>query len=98
LGIVALDPDAFLVALDRQESEIVRAKLAQQAARPTCSHPLWQLTGITLARALAVITTAEHVNHAQNFTRADTGGSQAVHRLKAAPPSAILETLESKLS
>jgi hypothetical protein len=31
-GIVALDPDTFLIDLYRQESEIVRAKLAEQAA------------------------------------------------------------------
>jgi predicted nucleic acid-binding protein len=31
-GIVALEPDTFLIALYRQEGEIVRAKLTEQAA------------------------------------------------------------------
>jgi len=55
-GIVALDPDTFLSALYRQESEIVRAKVTEQAADRRRSLPeLLQILKPTLPNSVTLI-------------------------------------------
>ncbi|MGA2741259.1 MAG: hypothetical protein ABSG65_27945 [Bryobacteraceae bacterium] len=56
-GIVALAPDAFLVALYRQESQIVREKLTEQAADRHRSLPeLLRILKPTLPIFVAMIS------------------------------------------